>query len=169
MNRPALSVVTTDSLSAVDSEVIPCTPARSALTVGFASGCKQRRQRLLDPSHQPFELLLVPGGELRIGGKVVLKQQVPQARLFVCEGEVGVRQSGGRVAGRALLQHGAQMLVEGIEHPCLDVQHHIVEIVEHVVDGAGRVGDAARDLAGGKAGQPLGVDNVLRRIEDQLA
>jgi len=146
MKRSALSDVNTDNLSAVDSEVMPCTPA-----------------------HQAFELLLIPGREGDVGRQVMLKQQVPQPRLFVRERQVGVREPGRRVGVCAILQHRAQALVQGIEHPGLDVQHHVVEIVEHIVDGARRVRDAARDLARRQAGKTLGIDDFLRSIENELA
>ena len=101
---------------------------------------------------------------------MVLEQQVPQPRLLMREGEIGLRQPAdpvGRVAGVG--QHRAQPPVESVEHASLDVKHHIVEVLEHVVDGAGRILDAPCDLARRQAGQTLVLDNILRGIENQLA
>ena len=153
---------------------MPCTPAHSTRDARCRSaslpGRKMRRQSLLDVPHQPFELLLVPGGQLGAGRHVMLEQEVPEARLFLREGEVGMRDPCDAIVrvAASLLDVG-QTLVERVEHARLDVEHHVVEVVEHVVDGARRVADAARDLAGGQAGQAVDVDDFLRGVEDELA
>ena len=174
IKRPAVSVVTTDSLSAVDSEVMPCTPAQSTrdarCSSGFLAGWKMRRKSLLDVPHQTFELLLVPCGQVGTRRHVMLEQKVPQARFFLREGQVRVRDPGHATVRVPLsLLNAGQTLVEGVEHARLDVEHHIVEVVEHVIDGAGRVADAACDLAGGKSGQAVDVDYFLCGVEDELA
>ena len=94
-NGPPSRVVTTDSLSAVDSEVMPCTPAHSTRDARCRSASlpagKCGAKSLLDVSHQSFQLLLVPGGQVGAGRHVMLEQKVPKARLFLREGQVRMR------------------------------------------------------------------------------
>jgi len=99
----------------------------------------------------------------------MLEQQVPEAGVLVGEGQVDLRQAADPAGGVAVLQEGRQALVERLEHAGLHVQHHIVEVLEHIVDGARRILDAAGNLTCGQAGQSLNLDNVLCRIENELA
>ena len=143
--------------------------AGSALALRFLAGREQRCHRLLDPPHQPLELLLIPRGKLGLGGHVMLEQQVPQPRLLMREGEVGLCQPSDPVARVAVRQHRRQTLVERVENAGLHMQHDVVQVLEHIVDGARRVFDAPGNFARGQAGKSLVLDNVLRGIENQLA
>ena len=144
--------------------------ARGTLQVRLLAWSEMGSQGALDVAHQSLQLLLIPSRQIRSRRHVVLEQQVPEAGLFPRECQVGMRNLGHAPIGAAIRSLNVrQALVQGVQHPSLDVQHHVVEIGEHIVDGARRVADAARDFSGREAGQALRVYDLLRRIEDQLA
>ncbi|MEI9902116.1 MAG: hypothetical protein WDN31_20730 [Hyphomicrobium sp.] len=128
-------------MSAVDSDVIPCTLAQSVRAwpsprTGVAAQ-QQRHQRLIEGRKQLVELLLVPIGHHLAGWHAVLVEEVPELRPLLREREVGA----GKPPQTLLRRSGgigcSEPVGQVVEQARFDYEQQVVEILENIIECSG--------------------------------
>ncbi len=164
--------MTFESLLAVDSDVIPCTPAQSVRAARFctpeSADASMGASASCSGTSRLFKLGLIPVRHLAPGRHPVLDQEIPELWPFLREHEIGVSQPLQALLRRAGCVGIRQPVGQPIEQARLDRQQEVVEILKHVVERSRRVADPFGDFAGGQAFKAVPLDDLGRRLDDEL-
>src|SRR5690606_8258494 len=111
---------------------------------------------------------MVPVGQLLRGWDVVLEQKVPKPRVFARKSQVTIRRSVDALIG-FVRSHSIELRAKMVQHPPLDSEDAIAEVSERIVERARTIIVTPRDLACGQTCETTFVDQIRRRLDDQLA